>query len=84
VNHHRQALHQRNLEFGVKGRVTWRHVAYRQTVPRRNPELLMNNMSRLAAMGSPPGGFWNFSRNTNIAELTNYVHPVNIYCIDTI
>jgi len=41
----------------------------------------MNSMSHLAAMSSPLGGFWNFSRNTNIAELTNYVHPINIYCM---
>jgi len=55
-------------------RSAWRPGACRQAVPRPGTQITYNYMHRLAAMNSPPGGFWKFSRNTKIQPETNNNH----------
>jgi len=41
----------------------------RQAVPHRNPENYITQMSRLAVVHRPPGGFWKISKNMNFNEI---------------
>jgi len=46
----------------------------RQAIPFPGTQKYQNMMSRLAAMHSPPSGFWKFSRNTKIQVETDDIH----------
>jgi len=50
---------------------------YRQAVPHTGTQKHENQMSRLAAMHSPPSGFWNFSRNTTVHEERDNTHAIH-------
>ena len=66
---------------------TWQSGMYRQAVPSQEPRIGVLCMRRLAAMNSPPGGFWKISRtqhfqsnNTNSAKHTyfqSYNYAIN-------
>jgi len=63
--------------------VAWRSGMYRQAVPSQEPRISVRCMRRLAAMNSPPGGFWEISRihhfqsnNTDSAKYT-YIWSYN-------
>jgi len=49
---------------------------YRQAVPRGHPETCYFNMSCLAAMCSPLGGFWKIPRNQKTHNLKKITHPI--------
>jgi len=46
--------------------VAWRSGMYRQAVPSQEPRIGILCMRRLAAMNSPPGGFWKISRTQRL------------------
>ena len=53
---------------------------YRQAVPLTGTQKHENQMSHLAAMHSPPGSFWNFSKNTIVhaeTDNTHAIHPID-------
>jgi len=50
---------------------------YHQAVPLTGTQKHENQMSRLAAMHSPLGDFWNFSRNTTVHAETGNTHAIH-------
>jgi len=63
-----------NPETWLQTRVAWRYRASPPGGSSRNPENTQIGMSRLAAMYSPPGGFWKFSKNHKFTNTTAITH----------
>jgi len=68
--HDRQAVHHKNPETRYKLMAPGGTEVHRQAVPHGTQKIQYNNMCRLAAMNSPPGGFWKFPRNPKLIQFT--------------
>jgi len=61
---------------GLSGYVAWRYKVSPPGSSSTKPETSTNYMSRLAAMHSPPGGFW---KNSRIHKKSQYNHSSCIF-----
>jgi len=67
-NQYRQALHPTDPKLGKTPCVAWRLGVCRQVVPFPGTQNTCKGMCRLAAMSSPPGGFWKFPKTRKINQ----------------
>jgi len=66
--HHRQAVHQRTQKNVTKFASPGGTGLHRQAVHQGTQKHIQFGMRRLAAMYSPPGGFWKISRIHNFVD----------------